>query len=271
LTQKADISEHPLFKNRRRVLVVPASAEPVGRREARLWLSNLAVAALLFTLFISGVIFSNPILGETIGNIPGERWKQVMVKSLGEVPGVGLAEKSPWIMARVTGIIAYLMVFASVVLGLLVSLRLTDRFLQRASIVYIHKIISLSLMVFITMHVAGLMLDNYMKFSLSQSLVPFTAPYRPLWSGIGTICLYLIIAVVVSFYLTGRLGYKTWRMVHYLSFLIFIGAMLHGLLVGTDSKSDWMFYTYLVTGTIVFFLIGTRMFSWSGVRPKGKY
>jgi predicted ferric reductase len=142
---------------------------------------------------------------------------------------------------------------------------MTDRIFHRASIVYLHRIFSLSLLVFSALHIVGLLLDRYIKMDLAQMLIPFDTSYRPLWTGIGTLSLYGAVAVVVSFYLSGKLGYKLWRATHYLSFLVFAGGFMHGLMAGTDSKSSWMLTIYLITGFIVVFLTGTRFFVRTGV------
>ena len=49
--------------------------------------------------------------------------------------------------------------------------------------------------------------------------------------------------VTVSFYLRRRIGYKTSRLLHYFSFLAYIGATVHGVLAGTDTA---LFSTQLI-------------------------
>ena len=44
-----------------------------------------------------------------------------------------------------------------------------------------------------------LMLDNYLPFSPLQALIPFIAPPKPQWVGIGIISLYLTLFVTVTF------------------------------------------------------------------------
>lgn len=156
------------------------------------------------------------------------------------------------------GILSYLLLSANVILGLLSSLRLTDSWLHRANVVYLHKILSLTTLVFTALHLVGLLLDPYLQMTLAQSLVPFANSYRPVWVGLGTLSLYAIIAVVSSFYLAEKFGYRFWRRIHYVSFELFATSGVHGFMAGSDTRSGWMQLIYLVTGFSVVFLIGLR-------------
>jgi predicted ferric reductase len=154
-------------------------------------------------------------------------------------------------------------------MGLTLSMRVGRKLVHPAVVAHLHKLISLSVLVFTALHVAGLMLDSYLKISLLESLLPFTTSYRPEWTGLGTIALYLLLAVIISAMLSARLGYKIWRAVHYITFGLFFVTMLHGLMAGTDSKSMWTQVMYMVTGFIVIFLATTRFIN-RDVRLKGR-
>jgi sulfoxide reductase heme-binding subunit YedZ len=96
-------------------------------------------------------------------------------------------------------------------------------------------------------------------FSPLEVVVPFMGPYRPLWVGIGQIAMGLTIVVLVSFYVRKRIGQKTWRRVHYLSFLAFVAATVHGLMAGTDSQSTWALAGYILATSIVVLLLAYRI------------
>ncbi len=258
MVSKSDLKEHPLFKDRQRILAILAQTRPSHQKGIRLVLLNLVLAGLLFTTFLAGLWQSDSLAQTALLTLPGRKWLNLAGNILGTPLGTALAGKSPWIMARVGGITCYILLSASVILGLCTSLHLTDRLLHRASLVYLHRIISLSSLVFIIVHVTGLLLDKFINISLVESLVPFTTGYRPFWTGLGTLTLYGLIAVASSFYLISRLGYKLWRGIHYLSFVLFFTSMLHGLLAGSDSRSPWMQVIYLGTGFSVIFLAGLR-------------
>jgi hypothetical protein len=48
-------------------------------------------------------------------------------------------------------------------------------------------------------------------------------------------------------------------MLHYLTFLAFIGATLHGIMSGSDSGQRWAFYLYLGTVATALFLLTYRI------------
>jgi predicted ferric reductase len=66
-------------------------------------------------------------------------------------------------------------------------------------------------------------------------------------------------ALVISFYVRKKIGNRTWRMLHFVSFVAFLGAMLHGISSGTDSSEGWMQMIYWFSGGSVLFLIIYRI------------
>jgi sulfoxide reductase heme-binding subunit YedZ len=148
-----------------------------------------------------------------------------------------------WFITRSAGLIAYLLFWLSTVWGLAVSSKIFDRLLNRPFTFDTHGYLSLLALGFIFIHVVVLLWDSYAPFSVVQLLVPFTSSYRPLAVGLGIISLYLTLLVTVSFYLRRRIGYKTSRMLHYFSFLAYVGATVHGILAGADAP---LFSTQLI-------------------------
>lgn len=267
MSLKPPLHEHHLFNNRQRILAVPTKTQAHPKNplanQVRSMMLSFVLGLLIFFIFLAGFCLNNPVNTQLVGNIfgiAGERWQGFLEGWLGATVGPGLAEKSPWVLARAGGVLAYLLLFASVTLGLCVSLRLTDRFIRRAAIVYLHKLLSLVMLTFIVLHLAGLMLDHYLKFSLYQSLLPFNATYRPFWTGLGSLALYGAIALVSSFYLAEILGSKLWRAIHYGSLAVFVVALLHGIMAGTDSKASWMQVIYGGSGLVVAILLGLRLY-----------
>jgi hypothetical protein len=187
MVSKSELKEHPLFKSRHRLLAIPAQKRQPYQKKTRLVLLNLALAGLLFAAFLAGLWQSHALAKTALLTLPGRNWQNLLSNIVGNPLGTGLAEKSPWIMARVGGIISYLLLSASVVLGLCTSLRLTDRLLHRASLVHLHRLTALSTLIFTILHVTGLLMDKYIQISWLESLTPFTTGYRPLETGLGTL------------------------------------------------------------------------------------
>jgi DMSO/TMAO reductase YedYZ heme-binding membrane subunit len=78
-----------------------------------------------------------------------------------------------------------------------------------------------------------------------------------------------LIVVLLTSWLRKHLSLVTWRALHLFATPAFILAMVHGIFTGTDSARPWLWWTYLITGSIVLFLLLVRAFTF-GVRPERK-
>ncbi|HEY5270657.1 MAG TPA: ferric reductase-like transmembrane domain-containing protein [Anaerolineales bacterium] len=159
-----------------------------------------------------------------------------------------------WYVTRASGIVAYLLLWFSMVLGLGVTSKFFDRLLDRLFTYDFHQFISLLSIAFVVLHVVVLLLDRYLPYSIWQILVPFISPYRPFWVGVGVIGFYLTLLVTVTFYLRKRIGMRLFRIIHVLSLVGYLGATLHGVYAGTDSALPAMQLLYKGTGLVVVFL-----------------
>ena len=157
-------------------------------------------------------------------------------------------------VTRASGIVAYLLLWLSMVLGLAVTSKFFDRLLDRVFTYDFHQFISLLSIAFVVLHVAVLLLDRYLPYSISQILVPFISPYRPFWVGVGVIGFYLTLLVTVTFYIRTRIGMRSFRIIHVLSLLGYLGAALHGIYAGTDSPLPAVQLLYKGTALVVVFL-----------------
>lgn len=159
-----------------------------------------------------------------------------------------------WYVTRAAGLTAYLLLWLSTAWGLLVSTKIFDGILGRIYTYDFHQFLSLLAIGFTFAHVAVLLADRYLPFSLAQILIPFASTYRPFWVGVGTIALYLTLLVTVTFYLRRQIGVNTFRAIHVLSLVAYLGATVHGLLAGTDSVLPSAQLMYFSTFFVVVFL-----------------
>jgi methionine sulfoxide reductase heme-binding subunit len=164
-----------------------------------------------------------------------------------------------WYVTRAAGLVAYLLFWLSTVWGLAVSSKIFDPVLQRFFTHDMHQFISLLAIGFIILHVVVLLADRYMPFSVAQILVPFIAPYRPVWVGLGVIGLYLTLLVSITFYIRQRIGYRTFHVIHLASFAAYILALVHGWMSGTDSTLGMTQAMYAVSALAVIFLLVYRI------------
>lgn len=174
----------------------------------------------------------------------------------------GSGANVPWYITRATGITAYVLLFLSVALGLSIRTKALDRLVARWRVTDIHTFLSILVLLFIAVHGVALLGDTFIGFSLVQILVPFTSTYQPFWTGIGIIAGYLALAIVISFPARRVTGYRFWRSLHYLTFLVYLGALAHGMFSGTDSRLGWMQLLYEATAAAVIGLVLFRIISW---------
>jgi methionine sulfoxide reductase heme-binding subunit len=145
-----------------------------------------------------------------------------------------------WYLARGTGAVALVLLTASVVLGVLGSVRFAARRWPRFTIDVLHRDVSLLVLVLLVVHIITSVLDGFAPISLLDPVIPFGSSYRPLWLGLGALAFDLLLAVLFTSILRRRFGYRAWRAVHWLAYVSWPVAVFHGLGTGSDTKAWWM-------------------------------
>jgi len=157
----------------------------------------------------------------------------------------------PWYVARAGGMVAFLLLTGSVLLGLALSGHARLRRWPRFALEDVHRFVGLLAGSFVAIHVLALLLDGYLPFSLVQVLVPGTAPYRPLATAVGVVAAELLVALAVTNRLRRSLPYTFWRRAHYLTFAVWALALGHGIAAGTDSDTGWALVLFALCGASV--------------------
>jgi methionine sulfoxide reductase heme-binding subunit len=151
-----------------------------------------------------------------------------------------------WYTARAGGLLAFVLLTASVVLGLALSGRARLKQWPRLAVEDVHRFTGLLAGTFVGVHVLALLLDTYVPFSLAQILVPGTASYRPLPTALGVVALELLAALALTNRYRKHLPHRLWRRAHYLNFAVWAAALVHGITSGTDSGKVWEVALYAV-------------------------
>ena len=100
-----------------------------------------------------------------------------------------------WYSTRATGIVALILLTATMVLGILTAGRVKSRSWPAFAQAELHKRISVMAMVFVAIHVLTSVLDTYVHLGWLSIVVPFSSSYEPFWTGLGTVAVDLMIAV----------------------------------------------------------------------------
>lgn len=183
-------------------------------------------------------------------------WLPTLVQSL-----VGPEPHAFWDLSRAMGIVGYLLLWFSIVWGLLITNKLSLK-LGALAVTDLHEFFSLLGLTFAFLHVVVLLGDQYIKYNFAQLIIPFASVnYQPLWVGIGQIAFYLLVPVTFTFYIRKWIGYSAFRWIHFGSFATYSLVTIHSLLAGSDTKTLPMLLMYAGTGTMVFFLTMFRMFT----------
>lgn len=166
-----------------------------------------------------------------------------------------------WEIARAGGMLAYVLASASVVIGMLVSLKLRSPNWPRFLTTELHRYVSVLTLVFTVVHGLAVWLDPFTDFAPAEVLVPIASHYRPIWIAFGIVAGYLLLAVWGSEYIRRWIGYAWWRRLHYAAFAVFALGTMHGIGAGSDTAAPWALAIYAVCTGSVLVLIGWRLLS----------
>jgi methionine sulfoxide reductase heme-binding subunit len=151
-----------------------------------------------------------------------------------------LGPSAYWYLTRSTGTMALILLTLSVVLGVVDVGRYTTARMPRFIVDGMHRSVSLLAVVFLIVHILTAALDSFASIPLIDAFVPFAGSYRPLWLGLGAASFDLMLAVVITSVLRRRLGYRAWRLTHWLAYASWPLGLLHTLGTGSDVKQEWM-------------------------------
>ncbi|MBA2956147.1 ferric reductase [Nocardioides sp. CGMCC 1.13656] len=152
-----------------------------------------------------------------------------------------------WFVARAAGFMAMLGATVAICLGATASgstdatRRLLTQLAHRSA-----AVVTLSLL---ALHAALLVVDSHVAISVPGALVPFTAGYRAVAVGLGTLGMYCLVVVAITGALRGRLAgsaraARWWRPVHAIAYAVWPLAILHGIFAGTDTGTWWAWSLY---------------------------
>jgi DMSO/TMAO reductase YedYZ heme-binding membrane subunit len=170
-----------------------------------------------------------------------------------------VASATAWYAARAGGMLAYLLLTASIAVGLLMSGRARlDRW-PRFALEDVHRFLGILAGTFIVIHGGALLLDHVVPFSPGRLLVPGTASYRPLAVALGVVAAELLAALAITNHYRKRLPHKLWRRLHLLNFAVWGLALVHGLTAGTDASTTWALVLFSGSAWLVLALLVHRI------------
>ena len=115
-----------------------------------------------------------------------------------------------WYTTRATGIVALVLLTATMFLGILTAGRAPSS-LPAFARTDIHRRIAVLTVVFLGLHVVTSVLDTYVHINWLSIVVPFTSSYHTYWLALGTVGVDFFLAVAVSSALRQHISARAWR------------------------------------------------------------
>lgn len=178
--------------------------------------------------------------------------------AVGRVRGDRMA---PWILGRATGVCAYLLLFALVLLGLVLAHPSRARSGgSTPTRIRSHIALALFTLAFTTFHVVVLATDRWAGVGWWGAVLPMHASYRPLAVTLGLLGLWTGLLVGATAAAAGRLPRRVWWPLHKVAAASFAMVWLHGVLAGSDTPA--LLGLYVGTGVAV---VGTAVWRHTSV------
>lgn len=179
-----------------------------------------------------------------------------------------------WYLARASGLVAWVLLTASVVAGLLMSAKLRQEKTRRCTQGF-HASVAAFAVIFTAIHMICVFNTAHLQVGVVQLLIPFAKPDSPSAQAAGVTAFYLLATVVMTSWARVVLPWRWWRRMHLMSVPLWALSTVHTALVGTDLTDPVTYWggvtvTGVVSGLVVFRLITTRR-SGTGAAPGARW
>ncbi|MGH9518506.1 MAG: ferric reductase-like transmembrane domain-containing protein [Terriglobales bacterium] len=144
------------------------------------------------------------------------------------------------------GQVALALLTINILLGLLISVRydpLRSWPRRKLDIFDLHNWTGYIALAASILHPLPLLASARMRFSLAQIAWPVHAPSQPTENLLGAISLYLVAVVIVTSYFRVALRRRSWKLIHYLSYVAAALFFVHSLLLDPEIRNqpvDWL-------------------------------
>ena len=178
------------------------------------------------------------------------------------------AEHAWWLASRASGIVAMILITASVFIGLTLSTRVfkgpgLSRWLAAA-----HEQAALGGLVAIALHGVTLLGDPFLQPGVTGITVPFAMDYKTLWVGIGIVGGYMAALTGLTFYAKKRIGVARWSKLHRLTIVAYGMSLAHTIGAGTDFQAgSWARLAIIAPAGPILVLFVQRMLGSRSPKP----
>ena len=181
----------------------------------------------------------------------------------------GLTSAPLWFATRSTGVIAFVLLTLTTVLGIASTQRaMASRAWPRFATQSLHRNLSILGALFLVAHVVTTLLDGYVHVGWWSALVPGVSSYQRLGVALGALAADVLVVVMSTSLLRHRVSARLWRAVHWVSYAVWPLALLHFLRTGTDAAhGGWGFALGAMSLLLVGGAAAVRLLSPNRPRP----
>jgi sulfoxide reductase heme-binding subunit YedZ len=166
-----------------------------------------------------------------------------------------------WLASRASGLVALILVTASVFLGLMMSGKVMRRPGFAKKLLAVHEQTALAGLVAIAVHGIALLGDPWLHPGVTGVVVPFALGFKTLFTGLGIIAGYLAALLGLSYYVRRRIGAKLWRKAHRATVVVYLLGLTHAIGAGTDASAVWFRWWVILTTPVIGGLFVYRVLS----------
>lgn len=142
-----------------------------------------------------------------------------------------------WYLSRASGLVAWALLVASLVWGVLLATRALKPADRPAWLLGVHRALAAGAVTTTVIHLAALVADSYVHIGWAEILVPGASSWKPGAVAVGVVALYLLVAVQATSLAMRRLPRRLWRYVHLTSYASTWSVTVHAGLAGTDASN----------------------------------
>ncbi|MDO8529176.1 MAG: ferric reductase-like transmembrane domain-containing protein [bacterium] len=167
-----------------------------------------------------------------------------------------------WYIVRASGLVGFIILYALIFLGLAARIPVLKKIVPSNSL-EIHCWLSIQAFTFIMIHGLAVPFDKFMQsqnVTFASVLIPFASPYHPALMALGIIGAYIMLVLMLTSYFKRLIPYRFWRTIHYLSIALYVFAVIHSFLLGTDFKNNWVWSIFFVANGVLVILIFANIF-----------
>jgi predicted ferric reductase len=168
-----------------------------------------------------------------------------------------------WYLTRSTGLVALILLTATMALGLLSGVRWERPGWPRFVTGGLHRNMSALACAVVVVHIATTLAEGFVPIYIQDAVLPFGSAYRPLWLGLGAGSFDLMLVLIVTSMVRTRISYRSWRVLHWTAYLCWPAAVAHGLGTGTDTPVRWVLLLTVACVAVIAGLLGWRLaYAW---------